>query len=39
MPTDVAIIVAAIVLAFFGFAGALAWADFYSHGGRGSGAA
>jgi hypothetical protein len=30
MPTDVAIIVAAITLAFLVFAGTLAWADYYS---------
>jgi hypothetical protein len=31
MPTETAIIVAAIVLAFAIYAAALAWADFYSH--------
>jgi hypothetical protein len=30
MPTDVAIVVAGIVLAFLIFAGSLAWADHYS---------
>lgn len=28
MPTETVIVVAAITLAFLGFAGALAWADF-----------
>lgn len=32
MPTDIAIIVAGITLFFVIFAGALAWADFYSRG-------
>jgi hypothetical protein len=31
MPTETAIIVAAIVLAFAVYAGVLAWADFYTH--------
>lgn len=30
MPTDVMIVVAAITVAFGGFAIALAWADFYT---------
>ncbi len=30
MPTDIAIVVAIIVLVFALFAGALAWADFYT---------
>jgi hypothetical protein len=30
MPTDVAVVVAAIVLAFLTFAGALAWSDYHS---------
>jgi len=32
MPTDVAIVVAGVAAAFIIFAGALAWADFYSSG-------
>lgn len=35
MPADIAIIVAAIVLAFLVFAGALAWGDYYTRGIRG----
>ncbi len=31
MPADVAIFVAAIVVAFAVYAGVLAWADYYSH--------
>ena len=38
MPTDVAIFVAAIVLAFAVFAGALAWADRYTNSVRRPGA-
>lgn len=34
MPTDVAIVVVGISTAFALFAGALAWADFYSRGAR-----
>lgn len=34
MPTDIAIIVAAIVLGFLVFAGALAWGDHYTRGAR-----
>ena len=34
MPTDVVIAVVGIVAAFALFAGALAWADFYSSGAR-----
>jgi hypothetical protein len=39
MPTEIAIIVAAIALAFAIFAGALAWADHYSSKGGHPGAA
>ncbi len=38
MPTDTAIIVAVVVLIFVIFAGALAWASFYSRGVRVPGA-
>jgi hypothetical protein len=31
MPTETAIIIAAIVAAFVIYAAALAWADFYTH--------
>lgn len=34
MPTDVAIVVVAIVVAFGVFAAALAWADYYTRGVR-----
>jgi len=34
MPTDVAIIISGIVLAFVVFAAALAWADHHSHSAR-----
>jgi len=34
MPTDVAIVVAAIVVAFGVFAVALAWADYHTRGAR-----
>lgn len=30
MPTDVAVIIAGIILMFVGFAAVLAWADYYT---------
>jgi len=38
MPTDIAIIVAAITLIFATFAATIAWADFYTSGFRAPGA-
>jgi hypothetical protein len=34
MPTDVAIIVTGVAVAFLAFAGTLAWADYYARGAR-----
>lgn len=37
MPTEVALVVAGIVLVFAAFAGTLAWADHYTHKARAPG--
>ena len=37
MPTETALVIAGVVLAFAVFAVALAWADYYSRGFRGPG--